>query len=422
MTFSLQELIAEEAYHSELRRRGLEPATKTEAWLADQQRAARLAAIAAATSTPPHHLSTLSVAANDNAPVQVIDPAEWEGVEVPERHWYVPGLIPSRTVTLLSGDGGLGKSLLALQIGIASPLGTHVLGFTPSRGRTLYVGAEDEADEFQRRIAAILASTDHRFSDLAGAFRLMPLADRDAVLAAPDRSGRMIETSLMQALRAEIDVFRPALIVLDTSADLFGGDEIKRSQVRPFVGMLRAIAMEFDCAVLLLSHPSISGMQSGAGTSGSTAWNNSVRSRLYLTAATGEDADPDRRVLTTMKANYGAKGNAITMRWRDGVFVLDDGNLPNPAQSLMDGVTDRLFVELLSKMNKQGDRLTLTTGTSYAPAKMAKHPDAKGHNKRALEAAMRRLLDQGAIKSVTDGPPSRQRSRLWVKAEDFGGS
>jgi RecA-family ATPase len=55
---------------------------------------------------------------------------------------------------------------------------------------------------------------------------------------------------------------------------VFGGDEINRSQVRKFVSMLRGLAIEYDCAVLLLSHPSLTGPNSGTGTSGSTAWNN----------------------------------------------------------------------------------------------------------------------------------------------------
>lgn len=65
------------------------------------------------------------IAANDNKPapqqapaaktagatvVQVINPADWHGEPVPTREWYCEGLIPMRTVTILNGDGGVGKS------------------------------------------------------------------------------------------------------------------------------------------------------------------------------------------------------------------------------------------------------------------------------------------------------------------------
>jgi hypothetical protein len=49
--------------------------------------------------------------------------ADLEGLQVPDREWLVPDLIPTRTVTLLYGDGGTGKSLLALQLAVAVALG-----------------------------------------------------------------------------------------------------------------------------------------------------------------------------------------------------------------------------------------------------------------------------------------------------------
>ncbi len=70
--------------------------------------------------------------------------------------------------------------------------------------------------------------------------------------------------------------------------------------------MLRDLAIDHDCAVLLLSHPSLTGLNSGTGTSGSTAWNNSVRSRLYLQATS-----PDTRTLKVVKANHGKVGDEI---------------------------------------------------------------------------------------------------------------
>ena len=62
---------------------------------------------------------------------------------------------------------------------------------------------------------------------------------------------------------------------------------------------------------MLLAHPSLTGMNTGTGTSGSTAWNNSVRSRLYLDRVreSGIEPDPDARVLRTMKSNYGPVGD-----------------------------------------------------------------------------------------------------------------
>lgn len=351
------------------------------------------------------------------APVmQVVIPAKWQGKPIPKREWYVQDLIPDRNVTLLSGDGGLGKSLAAVQIGIAGVLGAEVFGITPSPGGCFYLGAEDDADEFQRRMADVLAHYRCGFEDLGDQFRLAPLAGTDATLALPDKTKTMQPTAMMHALIEEIEAFNPALVVLDTSADLFGGEEINRTQVRQFVGMLRKIAMGCDTAVLLLSHPSVAGMASGSGLSGSTAWNNSVRSRLYLTAVEGDD---DARLLTNVKANYGKKGAEIKMRWEDGLFVIEDGKAAQRASGMLNKHTDAAFIKLLSKLNRTGQRVGTATGANYAPKVMAEHIDAKGLKKDDLKASMQRLLEDGLIKIIMEGPASKQRQRLIVSSEDF---
>lgn len=342
-------------------------------------------------------------------------PAEWEGHEIPDREWWIDGLIPSRTVTILSGDGGVGKSLLALQLSMAGSLRTETIGFRPAPGRALYIGAEDEAEEFHRRktdICRMLGKTLGHLTD----FRLIPLAGLDAVLALPDARGQMAETALMQKIKAYAARFMPRVIMLDTSADLFGGDEVKRVQVRQFVGMLREIAIKLDCAVVLLSHPSQTGMQLGTGSSGSTAWNNSVRSRLYLTKPDAKDcADPDVRLLKTMKANYGKTGSEWHLRWKAGAFVKDrssgGGSEADKARA------ERLFIEALSGLNEDGGRAAQTKGSNYAPGLLELRPEAQGLSERALEDAMKRLLRSGEIVTIIVGPPSKQRQKLVAKAD-----
>ncbi len=66
--------------------------------------------------------------------------SEFEGEVIPERRWLVPDWIPQGQVTLLGGDGGVGKSLLAQQLmtslalggGAVRPHRLHRKGRTPS--------------------------------------------------------------------------------------------------------------------------------------------------------------------------------------------------------------------------------------------------------------------------------------------------
>ncbi|HEV7305225.1 bifunctional DNA primase/polymerase [Ensifer sp.] len=373
------------------------------------------------------------VAANDNEPTKptadaadepsslpVVNPVNWHGQPVPEREWFIEGLVPHRQVTILAGDGGVGKSLLALQFGAASALGVDTAGYSPTQGRVLYLGAEDEGEEFHRRLVDIVRGHGRQLSDL-GDFRLIPMADADALLAIPDKSGVMLPTAVWRQFCELAREFRPRLIVLDTVADLFGGDEIKRGQARQFIGMLRRLAIDLDCSIILLAHPSQEGIRSGSGSSGSTGWKNSSRSQLYFSRPDGDkEADPDIRLLSTKKINYGKVGNETKLRWEHGCFVAEPAGGSSQAIGLINRKAEKVFIELLRTFSRTGQNVGASAGTNYAPAKMAKHPAAEGHSKKALEGAMQRLLEDGTIKLVWDGPPSKPRQRLMVSADDYG--
>lgn len=351
------------------------------------------------------------IGAGFGSTLPVIDPRDWHGKPIPERVWFVEGMIPHRTVTIFSGDGGSGKTQTALQLIVAAALGTPWLGKNVGLGPCLLYTAEDEADELWRRLATTVAKTGHQLSDLDGV-RLIPMAGRDAVLAKPSRFGQVEATVLFEKLKAEVKTFRPRLIVIDPAADVFGGDEINRVQVRQFVQKLVSMALEFDCAVVLLSHPSLTGLASGTGTSGSTAWSNSVRSRLYLEAVKG---DPDRRVLKVVKANYGRTGEEIKIRWNDGVYVIDTGDDP-AVVGMTNRAADDVFLSVFIKLTGQGHRLSPKPCATYAAKRIAEHPDANGYTKHKMAEAMQRLFDAGVLRVETSGPPSRRYDVLVATA------
>jgi hypothetical protein len=167
--------------------------------------------------------------------VPVVSASDFAREPAPPQLWHVPGLIPHRTVTLFSGDGGTGKSLLALQLAVATAAGREWLGRDVQPGCCLYVSAEDDLDELHRRVERI---THTQGIDLAQLDRLkiMPLAGEDAVLASQGgRSNIIAATPLFACLVELVQEHRPRLVVLDTSADFYAGDEIARAQVRQFI-------------------------------------------------------------------------------------------------------------------------------------------------------------------------------------------
>ena len=352
------------------------------------------------------------------ADLPIVCAASFAGKPVPERGWVVLDMIPSGTVTLITGNGGVGKSLLVEQLGIAVAVGREWIGTLPERGPVVFVSAEDDLDELHRRVVAIANAQGidiARLTDL----HFVPLAGSDAVMGAPDnKSGIIRETEIWRGLVGIVEKFKPKLVILDTLADIFAGNEIARQEARQFVGILRGLAIKYDLAVVLLAHPSLSGMASGSGTSGSTAWSNSVRSRLYLETIKGDDGreiDADFRVLRTKKANYGPTGSEIRLRWSKGCFVRETpaGGFDKLAATAH---ADRVFLALLKAFNAQDRAVSASPSSVYAPTLFASHPHSEGMTKRALADAMNRLLVAKSISVETSGTPSKRRQRLVISS------
>jgi RecA-family ATPase len=325
-------------------------------------------------------------------------------------------MIPDRTVTIVAGDGGGGKTTLMLQLAAAIAGARPWLGHTPDPGPVLIVTAEDDEEEIHRRLAAIAKGLTVELSDLAD-LHIVPLAGQDAVLGAPEGKAALIApTTVFRGLLALVERIRPRLVVLDALADVYAGEENARAQARQFIGLLRGLAIKNDLAVVLIAHPSLSGMASGSGTSGSTAWSNSVRARLYLERIVDEgnrEIDPDLRVLRVKKSNYGPVGLELRLRWQNGGFILD-GPAGGFDKIAAEAKAERVFLDLLGTFTAQGRDVSPKPSQTYAPSVFEKHPNAEGITKRGFASAMERLLTAGRILVETVGPPSRQYKRLII--------
>jgi RecA-family ATPase len=356
----------------------------------------------------------------EEATLRVVSAATFDGVEPPPRRWIVKDMIPDRAVTLISGDGGGGKTTLMLQLATAIVGTCPWLGHNPDPGPVVIVTAEDDEEEIHRRLAAIAKSLGVELSDL-GDLHIVPLAGEDAVMGAPEgKAGLIAPTAVFRGLVALVERIKPRLVVLDALADVYAGEENARAQARQFIGLLRGLAIKNDLAVVLIAHPSLSGMASGSGTSGSTAWSNSVRARLYLERIVDEsnrEIDPDLRVLRVKKSNYGPVGLELRLRWQNGAFVLD-GPAGGFDKLAADAKAERVFLDLLASFSAQGRDVSSKISSAYAPSQFIKHPNAEGVTKQAFVHAMERLLNSQRIRVEPIGPTSRRTSRLVIPSRE----
>jgi hypothetical protein len=273
------------------------------------------------TETPEDELFPVTGAAPAPEAIKWVRPSEWAGITPPEREWEVPGWIPKGEVTLLYGDGGIGKTLLIHMYATAAAAGIPWLGQPTRKTKVMCFFCEDSEDELLRRQIDINRALGVTFEDIDENLRIASRKYMDNLLILWDRNtGALKRQSIWEQIRDDAVAFGAGVFIGDTIADMFGGNEIDRSQVNAFVkSCLGRLGQEMGGSVIALGHPSMSGKASGSGTSGSTAWNNAVRSRLYLRYPKGVEKG-NVRELEGMKLNYGPKGNVIKLRWNRGAF------------------------------------------------------------------------------------------------------
>ena len=222
-------------------------------------------------------------------PLRWLDMSKWDDEPIPERKWAIRDRVPLNQAGLFSGEGGTGKSIIELMKDVAHVCGKDWLGSMPEPGPAFYLGAEDDQDEIHIRLAAIAKHCSVTFNELiAGGLHVLCLLGQDATLCyANGKSGRVEVTSLYRQIYEAAGDIKPKNISVDTLSRAFAGNEIDRVQVYGFANHMQALAMVAGGSVTVLSHPSLAGMSSGSGISGSTAWHGAFRFRMYLTSLKG---------------------------------------------------------------------------------------------------------------------------------------
>lgn len=336
--------------------------------------------------------------------------SHWSLIEPPPRDWLVDGLIPMGCVTLLIGDGGLGKGTLMLQLGVAVTAGGDWLGRPVRAGRALIIQAEDDEDEIGRRLRSIACASEANLTDDLETISQDHLPDSLALFREVD--GRLAPTRLFEWIEQRIREVQPALFVLDPLADFFEGDHNARAEVTRFVRRLAQLARQTGTAIVLIDHPSVEGMRSGRGTSGSTGWSLKVRSRLYLSK------DKNGLCLDHRKTNYGPMSPPIRLHYDRGRFAVEDGeqNLAPwpPYQDASPDPAQAVFLDLVAEEIAQGNRLSDHPGKNYAPAVLARRSGARGFTKKRFETIMKCLIGDGALKVEMGGPPTKRHRLLTI--------
>ncbi len=271
------------------------------------------------------------------------------------------GYLPKGEVSLLAAHGAAGKSTIGLMLCVAAALGRPLFGVDTVQCNTLFVSLEDSAPVVRYRLAGICRIWFIDPSELGDKLTVVDGAEYPELFSADNRQGGDTTRTYFE-MKQLVKTYEVGLAVIDNASDAFGGDEIQRRQVRAFIRSLSQILKPGNAALLLLAHVDKNTSRSkqsenSEGYTGSTAWHNSVRSRLFMKREDNGNLNIDHQ-----KLNLGCKREKLTLTWQKGEMMprLADGasyaDLDPQAARLAAKADDELCIKLLRMIHEFASR------------------------------------------------------------------
>ncbi|MGM0583862.1 MAG: AAA family ATPase [Pseudomonadota bacterium] len=206
---------------------------------------------------PENFFEPLAEAAPSDAAPLRLPPFVWrDPAAMPPRDVLYPGVVRGYVFATFA-PGGAAKSSVLIVESLAMASGRPLLGDKPSRPlRVAIFNGEDPREEIEKRILAAAMYHDVNPAEIEG--RLFVWSGRDQPLKLAEETRKGIElqeanvAQLVVALRAAgIDV-----LVIDPLATIHSVSENDNTAMNAVVDLLRQIAHEAECALLLVHHAS----------------------------------------------------------------------------------------------------------------------------------------------------------------------
>jgi AAA domain/MarR family len=163
---------------------------------------------------------------------------------LPDPEWLVAGFLPERSIGMLFGPPGVGKSFVALDLALFIAASQRWHGHVTKSGAVLYVFAEGQAGAKKRLNAWLQVHATERTPDMTFLTDAVPLTDAKEV-------GRLVDE-----LTVYVEGKRLSLVVIDTLAQASAGaDENNTKDMQPVIAALQSIRDKTGATVLVLHHP-----------------------------------------------------------------------------------------------------------------------------------------------------------------------
>lgn len=359
-------------------------------------------------------LAALLESAQSFKPAPLLTPVDVAGVLThpsPPPRFVWDGYAPRGVVTLLGAHGGTGKSTIALMLAAAVATGRELFGLATEAAPVVFASFEDGAHIVRHRLAHICQCWGINPAELAGLHIVDGTANPE--LFACEGRGPGDVTPAYGELLALVQQTGAGLVIVDNASDAYGGDEIQRRQVRAFMRALAVIAREGDAAVLLLAHvdkgTSRKERSDTEGYSGSTAWHNSARSRIFMSR------DDGVLTLAHQKSNLAKLREPLMLEWPDGGLPQAVQSLSPMVQGISDRVDTKALLKLIAEFSERGEHVTTATTSRTHAAKLLAGESTypKGRKPADVFDLLRKAERAGQLVRVMRSAENRHQKEVW---------
>ncbi|MGH7091934.1 MAG: AAA family ATPase, partial [Stellaceae bacterium] len=191
-----------------------------------------------------------------NSPAALwLDDDEWDEADIPCRPWLAPGFALRGAVSLLVGAPSAMKSSLMLGWAAAVALKHGYGRFQPAgSGGVIVYNIEDDKNEQRRRLSAVLRQFNATPRDVKGQLIRIGPSNIGTLFVRDAATGKITATAAMDELRTLIAERAPAMLIADPLAELHTAEENDNQALRAVIAEFRALAVEFQIAVILIHH------------------------------------------------------------------------------------------------------------------------------------------------------------------------
>lgn len=375
-----------------------------------------------------------------------VDADAWTETALPQRPWVAPGYALRGAVTVVVGPPSAMKSSLMLGWACATALGLCHGPFAPvSVARVLIYNTEDDTLEQRRRLSAVLRQFNATPADIEGRVIRAGPPGVGTLFVLDDR-GRAWPTAAMMQLRQLIQDHQPAMLIADPFAELHSADENSNTEVRTVIAAFRALAAEFNIAVVLVHHTRKGGVAPGDPDSarGASAIIGAARIVQTLIGMSEEDAETlgmptSRRQrsyfvrLDDAKQNYAGIGDAVWFEKK--LYLIGNGELipaaepwvppdvwaaltPQVANAILDDIAAGIDSEKGKQYYTDASALTERSASSVVRKRLPSLSD------KQARAIVKTWVENGVLyRKQYDDPVSRkERNGLFINDINRPGS